>query len=80
MTDPMSELINREPIAPLPKPQERRRLRTVRGITQKELAEALEVSRQTVVAWERGSEPTEPHRTAYAEILRAWQRAATGKE
>jgi DNA-binding XRE family transcriptional regulator len=67
------DIVNREPIPELPPAAERARLRKRRGVTQKELAETIGVSRQTVVSWERGSEPTMPHREEYARILRAWK-------
>lgn len=58
----------------LPPPAERRRLRVAHGLTQQEVADALEVRRATVGAWEsedpaRGTEPRPPERDAYARLL-----------
>ncbi|WP_331766884.1 telomere-associated protein Tap [Embleya sp. NBC_00896] len=54
----------------LPPPAERERLRKVARLTQKQVADALEVARETVVAWEKGrSEPRSPQRQAYARLL-----------
>lgn len=69
----MTDIMSREPIPELPPARERARLRKSRGVTQIELAGEIGVSRQTVIAWERGSEPAMPHRAKYAEILRAWK-------
>ncbi|MFI7278608.1 telomere-associated protein Tap [Streptomyces sp. NPDC049879] len=54
----------------LPPPPERERLRRAHGLTQADVAAALEVRRATVVAWEAGrSEPRGDQRTAYAHLL-----------
>ncbi|WP_309505501.1 helix-turn-helix transcriptional regulator, partial [Streptomyces phytophilus] len=58
----------------LPPPAERRRLRMAHGLTQQEVADALEVRRATVGAWEsddpgRRTEPRPPERDAYARLL-----------
>ncbi|MFW6724424.1 telomere-associated protein Tap [Streptomyces sp. MAR4 CNY-716] len=58
----------------LPPPAERRRLRVAHGLTQQEVADALEVRRATVGAWEsedpaRRTEPRPPERDAYARLL-----------
>ncbi|MFD4032705.1 telomere-associated protein Tap [Streptomyces sp. NPDC058637] len=54
----------------LPRPQERERLRKAHGLTQDEVAKALDVRRATVVSWENGkTEPRPPQREAYARLL-----------
>ncbi|MGA6871328.1 telomere-associated protein Tap [Streptomyces pratensis] len=56
--------------AHLPRPQERERLRKAHGLTQEEVAKALDVRRATVVSWENGkTEPRPPQREAYARLL-----------
>jgi DNA-binding XRE family transcriptional regulator len=69
----MSDITDREPVPELPPASERRRLREHFGVTQAELAETVRVSRQTIVAWERGSEPTGDKRVKYARILNRWK-------
>lgn len=55
----------------LPPPAERARLREVEGLTQSQIAEALEVTRASVSAWETGrTEPRGAAREQYAELLR----------
>jgi DNA-binding XRE family transcriptional regulator len=54
----------------LPPPAERERLRKAARLTQKQVAEALGVARETVVAWEKGrAEPRPPQRQGYARLL-----------
>jgi transcriptional regulator with XRE-family HTH domain len=61
------------PIAELPNPAERARLRILFGVSQSELAREIGVVRQMVNRYESGrSEPAGEHRTKYAEILSAW--------
>lgn len=56
--------------APLPQPAERERLRKAAGMSQQQVADALEVRRATVVSWENGrTEPRPPQREAYARLL-----------
>jgi DNA-binding XRE family transcriptional regulator len=56
--------------APLPAPAERERLRRAAGLSQQQVAGALEVRRATVVSWESGkTEPRPPQREAYARLL-----------
>ncbi|MUT90487.1 telomere-associated protein Tap [Streptomyces sp. Z38] len=56
--------------AVLPPPAERKRLRQAHGFTLDEVAEALQVRRATVSAWESGkTEPRPPERDAYARLL-----------
>ncbi|MEU8653202.1 helix-turn-helix domain-containing protein [Streptomyces sp. NPDC048737] len=55
---------------PLPPPEERRRLREKRSLTQAQLAARLGVSRETVRAWETGrSTPSGRKRESYAKLL-----------
>ncbi|MER7488685.1 helix-turn-helix domain-containing protein [Streptomyces sp. NPDC126497] len=71
----MSELFDRVDAllasrAPLPPPEERRRLRKAHGLTIDEIATALQVRRATVSGWESGkTEPRPPERDAYARLL-----------
>lgn len=69
----ISDLTNREPITALPVAAERSRLRKAFGITQAQLAAALGVARQTVISWEKGSEPGGKTRDDYAAVLFAWR-------
>lgn len=56
--------------SPLPPPAERVRLRKAHGLSQEQVAAALEVRRPTVVSWESGrTEPRPPQREAYARLL-----------
>ncbi|MFH8338822.1 sigma factor-like helix-turn-helix DNA-binding protein [Streptomyces sp. AM6-12] len=60
------------PAGPLPPPQERRRLRQARSLTQAQLARRLGVARATVRAWESGRRaPTGAEGRAYTEFLGA---------
>ncbi|MFJ5829561.1 telomere-associated protein Tap [Streptomyces sp. NPDC093089] len=56
--------------APLPSPEERKRLRTAHGLTLDEVAAALRVRRATVSGWESRTEPRGPEREAYARLLK----------
>lgn len=77
----ITDLANREPPESLPAPRIRARLRKAFGVTQSELAEALGISRQTVIAWEKGSqEPAGEKREQYAQLLRTWQHRAESPE
>ena len=61
------------PIAALPPPAERARIRKMFGVSQAQLAAAVRVSRKTIYTWERGTaEPTGAKRDEYAAILAAW--------
>jgi DNA-binding transcriptional regulator YiaG len=56
----------------LPRPAERRRLREGAGLTQAELAAALEVSAPTIVRWESGKrKPRGRNLDAYVQVLEA---------
>lgn len=69
--DPVDALLKSGPRrTQLPEPAERARLRTGYGLTQAEIAEALDVTRTTVAGWEAGrSEPQGATRAAYAKLL-----------
>lgn len=69
--DPVDALLRSGPRrTQLPEPAERARLRTGYGLTQAEIAEALDVTRTTVAGWEAGrSEPQGATRAAYAKLL-----------
>ncbi|MFF1508503.1 telomere-associated protein Tap [Streptomyces sp. NPDC058326] len=56
--------------APLPPPEERKRLRTAHGLTLDQVAAALRVRRATVSGWESRTEPRGPEREAYARLLK----------
>ncbi|BFV54979.1 hypothetical protein KCMC57_up00830 [Kitasatospora sp. CMC57] len=54
----------------LPQPAERERLRKAAGLTQVEVAEALDVRRETLARWESGkAHPQASKRGAYAFLL-----------
>ncbi|MBI0382031.1 helix-turn-helix transcriptional regulator, partial [Streptomyces albiflaviniger] len=51
----------------LPAPAERKRLREAAGLSQAEVARALDIRREAVGNWESGrTEPRQPKRAAYA--------------
>jgi DNA-binding transcriptional regulator YiaG len=76
-----NDLANRQPPAMLPAPRIRKKLRETFKVTQLELARALGVSRQTVIAWEGGAqEPGGEARERYAELLRTWQSRAKAQK
>ncbi|MGW7467870.1 telomere-associated protein Tap [Streptomyces xantholiticus] len=54
----------------LPEPAERRRLREAAGLSQAQIAKALDARREAVGNWEAGrTEPRPPKRAAYARLL-----------
>lgn len=54
----------------LPGPEERKRLRKAAGLSQEQVARALDVRREAVTAWEAGrTEPRPPKRAAYLRLL-----------
>ncbi|MGV9342839.1 helix-turn-helix transcriptional regulator, partial [Streptomyces sp. NPDC003688] len=54
----------------LPAPAERRRLREAAGLSQAQIAKALDARREAVGNWETGkTEPRPPKRAAYARLL-----------
>ncbi|WP_434098010.1 telomere-associated protein Tap [Streptomyces sparsogenes] len=55
---------------PLPPPAERKRLREAAGLSQEQIATALQTRRESVGNWETGrAEPRPPKRAAYARLL-----------
>ncbi len=61
-------LVDRAPDLPIP--AVRRRLRLADGLTQRQLAETLQVKPLTILRWESGqTEPRRPWRDAYARLL-----------
>ncbi|MEU3170810.1 helix-turn-helix transcriptional regulator [Streptomyces sp. NPDC007000] len=70
--------MTRSPATPLPPPEERRRLRESRSLTQDQLARRVGVSRETVRAWESGrTAPRGRKGEAYAKLLTTTTAAAT---
>jgi transcriptional regulator with XRE-family HTH domain len=70
------DITSREPIAPLPEPAERARLRKLFAVTQLEVAKHIGVTRQMVNRYERShSEPSGKARERYAELLATWARS-----
>jgi transcriptional regulator with XRE-family HTH domain len=56
----------------LPAPDQRRSIRIAYGVSQKDIADVLGVSRLTVSMWERGqTEPKAEHAQKYAELLQS---------
>ncbi|MDD1059685.1 helix-turn-helix domain-containing protein, partial [Streptomyces cocklensis] len=54
----------------LPPPAERRRLREAAGLSQAQIAHAVDTRREAVGNWESGrTEPRSPQRAAYARLL-----------
>ncbi|MCX4460455.1 helix-turn-helix domain-containing protein (plasmid) [Streptomyces sp. NBC_01340] len=63
-------LLERVAQDPLPPPAERKRLREAAGLSQGQIAKALDARRESVGNWETGrSEPRPPKRAAYARLL-----------
>ncbi|MFD0267585.1 telomere-associated protein Tap [Streptomyces sp. NPDC127106] len=63
-------LLERVSQDPLPPPAERKRLREAAGLSQDQIAVALQTRRETVSGWEAGrTEPRPPKRAAYARLL-----------
>lgn len=68
LTKSVDALVDRAP--DLPTPAVRRQLRLADGLTQRQLADALEVKPLTILRWESGqTEPRRPWRDAYARLL-----------
>ncbi|MFK4067396.1 helix-turn-helix domain-containing protein [Streptomyces sp. NPDC029674] len=60
------------PATPLPSPEERRRLREAKSLSQADIAAKIGVSRETVRSWEAGrTAPRGRKREAYARLLNA---------
>jgi DNA-binding transcriptional regulator YiaG len=63
-------LLEQAAVESLPDAAERKRLREAAGLSQDQVAAALQVRRETVTGWEAGrSEPRPPKRAAYARLL-----------
>lgn len=63
-------LLERVPSDDLPPPAERKRLREAAGLSQAQIAGAVDTRREAVGRWEAGlSEPRPPQRAAYARLL-----------
>jgi DNA-binding transcriptional regulator YiaG len=74
----LSDLLSREPVPELPPATERARLRRKFGLTQQQLADALEVSVRSLRRWENGTlEPIGRNLIEYAKVLHAWQTTET---
>ncbi|WP_217210236.1 helix-turn-helix transcriptional regulator [Streptomyces sp. AC550_RSS872] len=66
-----AELLARGPL--LPPPAERKRLREASGLTQEDVAVALQTKRETVNGWETGrTMPRPPRLAAYKHLLDGW--------
>ncbi|WP_336054767.1 telomere-associated protein Tap [Streptomyces sp. CA2R101] len=66
-----AELLARGPL--LPPPAERKRLREASGLTQQDVATALQTKRETVNGWETGrTTPRPPRLAAYQHLLNGW--------
>ncbi|WP_438297381.1 telomere-associated protein Tap [Streptomyces sp. HUAS TT7] len=66
--DALLEQVNAED--GLPEPAERKRLRKAAGLSQEQVARALDVRRESVTSWEAGrTEPRQPQRAAYLRLL-----------
>jgi DNA-binding transcriptional regulator YiaG len=59
----------------LPQIEDRRRIRTTARLSQREMAEALDVDTSTVSRWESGETPARSTAEAYGELLRRLQAA-----
>ncbi|MFD7919969.1 telomere-associated protein Tap [Streptomyces sp. NPDC059740] len=66
----VDNLLERVAQDPLPPPAERRRLREAAGLSQEQIAQALQTRRESVGNWESGkTDPRPPKRAAYARLL-----------
>lgn len=66
---------------PLPSPEERRRLREAKSLSQADVADKMGVTRETVRSWETGrTTPRGSKREAYVELLTAQDPATTSAE
>jgi transcriptional regulator with XRE-family HTH domain len=75
------DITSREPIAPLPEPAERARLRKLFAVTQLEVAKHIGVTRQMVNRYEQGhSEPSGEARARYAALLWTWMHTEMDSE
>lgn len=71
----VTDLMEREPVPNLPPASERVRLRKRFGLTQEQVADALDVSVRSIRRWERGVDPRPKERIEYAKLLNKWQDA-----
>ncbi len=62
--------------AMVPPPGECRRIREAAKATRSDVAEAVGVSEQSVIRWERGIGPSPRHVKAYADVLAELRRVA----
>ncbi|NGO81523.1 helix-turn-helix transcriptional regulator, partial [Streptomyces sp. YC504] len=71
--------MTQSPAAPLPGPEERRRLREANDLSQAQVAELVGVTRETVRSWESGrTNPRGRTREAYAGLLTSWGGGKSG--
>ncbi|MER6103718.1 helix-turn-helix domain-containing protein [Streptomyces sp. NPDC001832] len=68
LSEAVDALVDRAPDLPIP--AVRRQLRLADGLTQRQLADALQVKPLTILRWESGqTDPRRPWRDAYAQLL-----------
>ncbi|MGW1881058.1 sigma factor-like helix-turn-helix DNA-binding protein [Streptomyces sp. NPDC001970] len=67
--------------AALPSPKERRRLREARSLSEKQVAEAVGVTRATIKSWEAGrTNPRGRRRDVYAKLLATYEEEIAARE
>lgn len=77
MSDPRDELLAAASLyRRLPDARRRVRIREDASVTQRQMAEALDVSAMTLSRWERGVRPRPRHAQAYLELLEELERVA----
>ncbi|WP_093905171.1 helix-turn-helix domain-containing protein [Streptomyces sp. cf386] len=73
--------MTQRPAAPLPPPDERRRLREAGSLTQAQVADRVGVTRETVRAWENGrTTPRGRRKEAYAQLLSSLAEETTAQK